>query len=105
MINTCQGVVSKDSFGEGEVPVQTASSGGLLVHDRNKVNYFKQDKMQQLIDAINNENHQPPLPYDEILAITVKILTEFKVAGMQMLVFKHKEHDVQKNTLILKSIL
>ena len=101
MINTCQGV-SKETFGDGEVPVQAPSGGGLLVHDRNKVNYFKQTKMQELIDAINNEGN---LPYEDILATTVKILSDFKAEGMQMLVFKHKEHDVQKNTLFLKSIL
>lgn len=33
------------------------------------------------------------------------ILAEFKAEGMQMLVFKHKEQDVQQNTLVHKSIL
>ena len=35
----------------------------------------------------------------------MQILGEFKAEGMQMLVFKHKEQDVQQSTLVHLSIL
>jgi len=55
MINTCQPQVLKSDNLENELNVGTDG----LENDKNKVNYFKQIKMQQLIEAIDKESHQP----------------------------------------------
>ena len=75
-----------------------------MIIDRNKVNLFKQCKLQMLIEVINAEG-QENSNYEDCLRRFTHILSEFKVEGMQMLVFKHKEQDVQQSTLVHKSIL
>ena len=55
MINTCQPQVLKNDSLESELNVKADG----LENDRNKINYFKQIKMQQLIVAIDKESHQP----------------------------------------------
>ena len=55
MINTCQPQVLKNDNLESELNVKADG----LENDRNKINYFKQIKMQQLIEAIDKESHQP----------------------------------------------
>ena len=46
-----------------------------------------------------------PLSYEVKLAQMKEILYEFQREGSQMLIFKHKEKDVQQNTLMHKAIL
>ena len=74
-----------------------------MIIDRDKVNHFKQHRLQQLIDVIRAEG-QPDSNYSDCLNRYIHILCDFKEEGMQMLIFKHKEQDVQQSTLVHKSI-
>ena len=84
--------------------VPTNSPGAVnLIIDRDKVNHFKQHKLQQLIEVIRAEG-EIDSNYADCFGRYMRILSEFKNEGMQMLIFKHKEPDVQQSTLVHKSI-
>ena len=102
-LSTLSGPVPGPETGTGGGVPSSSGAVNLLI-DRDKVNHFKQNKLAKLIELIQHEG-QPDCNFNDCLKRYMQILGEFKAEGMQMLVFKHKEQDVQQSTLVHLSIL
>ena len=73
-----------------------------IAQDKQRVNYFKQQKLPHLVRVVLTSQE---LPYEEKLAQITCLMGEFRDANMQTLIFKYRESDIQESTLLIKAIL